>query len=228
MATVANRIDWRARLEEMAREMEPDLLAKADEAFAAVAAEHERQTAGFRFECRRWGDFLTVFIERMGNSGVPKLFSGMSETKVATSLSLAGTREIRLVEGHCFDRKGSIRYLVTFTRDDGKGGGWSSSEDWNDPPPKGYHHKLTPLQPFIPTSRPIIAASKDPDGSHWSESFSNEMPYETEGFPRPAEDDQIMFAGIDTTIYAPAGKGRGVYDAIMAEIARGYEPTPLP
>jgi hypothetical protein len=51
----------------------------------------------------------------------------------------------------------------------------------------------------------------------------------TNGYPRPAKDDAIWFRGIDALVYAPAGKGQLVYDAIMSEIARGYEhETPSP
>ena len=44
------------------------------------------------------------------------------------------------------------------------------------------------------------------------------------GVARDAEDDQIMLDGIGAIIFAPAGRGAAVLDALEREIARGWSP----
>lgn len=222
------KTDWPTELERLAREAETEALAKADEIFTEAVAEHERQTAGYRFECRRWGDFLTVCVERDANR--PSWSGAEPERKIATSLNLGEVREIRLSDGHCFDRRGTVEYRASYVSDDGESSGWGTGFG-RMAPQKGYHYAVSPDYPYVPKSRPMIAFEKKKDREHFGHcmGMSDYQPrHITKDYPRPAKDDEIRFLGIGTTIYAPAGKGRAVYDAIMVEIARGYEPATLP
>jgi hypothetical protein len=83
MATTAE-IDWPKELERLAKEAAQEALMAADEKFAEYAAEHERQTAGYSFDCKRFGDFLTVFVERIANE--PSWSGGGAERKYSTAV----------------------------------------------------------------------------------------------------------------------------------------------
>lgn len=226
--TTATITDWPAEIERLAREAEKEALAKADSLFAEYVAEHERQTAGFSFDCRRHGDYLTVFMERAANA--PEWGEAKAETKASTSLNIGAAKQIRLIEGHCFDRRGSLDYRAGLYSDDGKsGGGWGTGAG-RTPPWKGYHYRVSPNYAWLRKQRPMIVVEKDKESDNFRGGYGMDdyQPrHLTEDFPRPAKDDEIIFTGIRATIFAPAGKGRGVYDAIMAEIARGYEPPAI-
>lgn len=220
--STATITDWSAEIERMEREAETLAIARADEVFAEMAAEHERQTAGYHFECRRWGDFLSVFMERAANQESD--WYGNSR-KLATSLNLAAVKQIKLVEGRCFDRRGSISYSVVEVS--GTGSKMYGSSSGSRPPSKGYHYEVEPNYPYVPTSRSLVVF--DPPKQEMSPNYHAGFPSEerkrlkTENYPRAAEDDVIRFAGIGANLHAPAGLGRSVYDAILTEIARGYE-----
>ncbi len=235
MSEVATKTDWPAELEQLAREAEADALSKADEIFAKAAAEHERQTAGYRFECRRWGDFLSVFMERQANEGPHHPWEDAPQIKLSSSINIGKSTEIRLVEGHCFDRRGEVGYGYSMEKigaDGWEGSIIGGTGFGRGGPAKGYHYKVTPHLSYIPKARELISVAAPPQQDRHSgmvfhdESYS--IQYKTENYPRAAKDDEIRFIGIGTTIYAPAGKGRAVYDSILAEIARGYEPPKQP
>ena len=42
----------------------------------------------------------------------------------------------------------------------------------------------------------------------------------TKNFPRAAEDDRIVFTGIDVTLFAPYGLGEGMRNRLLEEIAK--------
>jgi hypothetical protein len=224
MATKTAEIDWPQELERLAREAEREALAKADEIFAEAAEEHQRQTDGYRFECRRWGDYLTVFIERAANR--KGSWGNEPELKASTSLNIGQTKEIRLALGHCFDRLGTLEYRASHVADDRSSwGGWGTGYG-RCAPGKGYHYEVSPDYPTVPSSRDMIRAdAKEQERfhGHYMSMEDYQPRLKTEGYPRPAKDDKIRFDGIGITIYAPAGKGQSVYDAIMAELEKGYE-----
>lgn len=226
--TTATITDWPAELERLAREAEPEAWEKADQLFAEYAAEHQRQSDGYVFECRRWGDFLSVFIERKGN-GEPDWWDGVKVNKVSQSLNIGIVKAIRFVEGHCFDRRGSLGYGYSMPADKEEHGAVIGGTGFGHyAPHEGYHYEVQPNFPYLPKSRPLIVIAKEKDKDRFYGSDSYEIRHRTENFPRPAQDDQIVFEGIRTTIYVPAGKGRGVYDAILAEIAKNAPPVELP
>lgn len=213
---MSGKVDWPAELERLAVEAEKEALAKADDIFAQAADEHQRQTRGFAFECRRWGDFLAVFIQRLGND-TSKYWGEKPEKKVVASLNLGKTPIIKLTGGHCFDRRGEVHYDYSLQSDDG--GGlviWDGSYRIS-PPPKGYQYKVRPSLPYIAPCRPMLRTGSG-EKHRGSYGPSPAIRHVTPDYPRPARDDEIHFADIDITIFAPAGMGRGVYDAILAEI----------
>jgi hypothetical protein len=46
------------------------------------------------------------------------------------------------------------------------------------------------------------------------------MLYADEGAARPSEDDHIIFSGVDGTLFVPFGRGKEVYEAILAAIGK--------
>lgn len=211
------RLSVREELIALAKAKEPEVLARADDLFATFAEEHERQTRGYSFDCRRWGDFLSVFIERAGNR--PSHEGGTAATKLSTTLNIASTRQIRPVDGRCFDRRGTVSYSPWVASDDSGRGRW-----WHD----GIEmQRRTPAERYVveahfekaPPSRPMTGPGKISE-DHYG--FGRTVGYVTPNFPRPAKDDEINFVGIKTTIYAPAGLGACVLASILAEIERGH------
>lgn len=206
-------------LEALAIAADPETARLNDEMFVAYVTDHQRQYDGWSFRCTRWGDFLTLFIERQGQpemSGyiyltVKKLFS--------TSLNISSTREIRLETGHGPDQKREVSYAYE-QRSDSDGGYISATRLT-----KGGHFVVTPkgCAPIQPA--PFVVHDAPPDISNYFATYYDHPPYQIQHtFPngaRPAADDRICFEGIGMTLYAPFGRGSSTYDAIMAAIKEG-------
>lgn len=194
--TSAERAAREAAYERAAIAAEPGVLARIPAEQAANEDEHRRQVAGFSFECRRFGDFLTLFIERM-------------EQKLATSVNIAATREIRLYPGHAPDFNGQVLYRLSSTyvvNDDG------TRDD--------EEHKVWPDYITSAHARRQLFAldEKREDRNNFMYSGPRHTGHRTANFPRPAEDDSIRFEGIGATLYAPFGCGQAAHDAILKEI----------
>lgn len=188
----------RAELAALARAEEPAVLARAHERAAAFAVAYERDLAAYKFECRRWGDFLALFIERANPNherGEPA-----AVLTCATAVNLRDTRELRLDEGHGPDDEGVVCYY------------------WNT---VGGSDRLCVAAWPPAGSYPRLFALDDPDRGYLSYGPDNMVDYKTSNYPRPAGDDRIRFEGIGGTLYAPAGRGAEVRDVILREIERG-------
>lgn len=184
-----------AARERAARAKEPEVLARIPAEMALNEADHKRQVAGYKFECRRYGDFLALFMERPVAAGN----EGFSQGRLTTSVNIAATRELRLNAGRAPDLDGVVRYHVY----DGKG----------DARPD-YIYCINTAPPLFSLD---IIVTRDSDNCHYYEERSHAS-YRTLHFPRPAADDRIRFEGIGATIFAPFGCGQAVYDAILKEI----------
>lgn len=202
---------------------EPEALDRADELMASFEAEFARDTAEYRFECRRWGDFLSLFIAR-------PVYSWRSEVPTvetyATAVNLRETREIKLLCGRAPDRDGELEYMANWTSDNrdavATGTGCGTS-----PAPKGYHYVVSPEYPRIPgRSLFSLDVRADRDCGMVMHHHEEKPRHRTPNYPRPAEDDRIRFEGIDATVYAPAGRGQEIHETILQEIGDYSESLP--
>ena len=210
---------------------------------AAFAAEQERQVAGFAFEAHRFGDFLTVFVGRLGNPEQRQSsYSEKPQRKFSTTLNLGLVREIELTQGHDADEQGELTYSCSNCQSFTENGVNSKIR----PPLEGA--KVAPNFPHVPYQRGSYSITQatssycQTSGSSTG-TFSNGMicqvapphlgcwpsnvssfyigiDYTTKNYPRPAEDDTICFDGLGATISVPFGKGTEVRDAILAEVAK--------
>lgn len=200
-------------LEDQAREAEPALLARADGLRAEYVAEHERQVAGYSFDCKRFGDFLTLYIKRMGNPEKPAYVtdnynSGLPIRVFSTTINLGLTLGITLVAGHGPDDAAQIGYYVRTDYDT-----------------KPYTETVVPNVMGAPYDRSLFYLPEPvpPNQNSFQGTWSSDrrgIQYKTENFPQAAKDDEIKFAGLNATIFVPAGLGDAVYERIQRELAR--------
>jgi hypothetical protein len=211
-------------LERLAREGEPEALTKSAAIFAEAQAEHARDVAGFRFECRRWGTFMSLSAARMANPAEPNnrlFYIERPERSYSTSLNLLNVTAIRLIRGHLPDKEGQLRYAYNLKADDEKVGTHVGGTGFgNYLPSTGYRWVVFPRLPEVPYSRPLFhlppaKQKRDKDGIVIWDSETYEIQHATEGFARPAEDDVILFEGIEARLFVPAGEGERVYESIL-------------
>ncbi len=206
---------------------ETEALAKADELLASYEAEHHAQTNGYIFDCKRWGDFLTLFVERKANPGHWR--DQDQPSKIAASLNIGNVKRVRITEGHAPDRGQSFGYTFTPVSDEnGPVRSWSSGERLRD----GVIYAVTPTYDGLPSWRPLLV--EDEKARDCFTSYHEYQPHgyhigrRTENYPRPAEDDVIHFDGIGQRLHVPAGMGQEIHNRIMAEIERGWGRSELP
>lgn len=220
-------------LETLARDAEPMALAKRDELLAAARLEHERDVAGFRFECARWGDFLNLSIARLGNPTEPKehfFYVERPEQKYSTAINLRHANTVRLILGNLPDTEGELTYGYWLPHDKMDGCGTLGGTGFgNYLPPKGSHWEAAPNLPHIPYSRPLfeIRAPKVAEHNVIDLSASNyRIKFTTQNYTRAAHDDRIFFESLNATLFAPAGCGESVYRQVLTAretIAQGIE-----
>lgn len=205
---IADETKTMAEIDALAVVAEVEALTKKDSLLAEVIAEHERDCRSYKFDCRRWGDFLSLFIER-------------STETYATSVNIRETRELKFIEGNEPDSNGSLEYYINLRNNNGHSSGWGTGYG-RAPAPKGYHYFVYPYYPTTRPHRSLFALDPRPVPNehrviHLS-SGDNTVRHRTPNFPRAAGDDRIRFEGIDATLFAPAGRGRSIYETILREI----------
>lgn len=235
----SENVDLKATEREAAR-AEVEALRQAEEAKAMAAlpglyeeakAAHAQDVAAYSFECRRWGDYLTVFVSRLGVRGW-RHGEGWSHdieaNSYSTSINVRDSRTITLANGRAPDLNGRLGYHVRAEKDDDEASWCISDGDGEYKAPKGYHWAVRPNLPSLTLRGEMFqldARQSDErrlQGIHFSGGEARRL-RETPGYLRPAKDDRVYFSGVGATVFAPAGKGQEVHDAIMREIARGSE-----
>lgn len=205
-----------AEYDRLAREKEAELLAEAPHILAEMVARHERDVAAYSFECRRFGDFLTVFLER---GRIKDWGSEWQVEKFSTGINIGRTKTIRLENGNAPDEKGRVMYRAHLRA---KGGG-GTSYCWPGPPmpDENYERAVNPDWRFCrrwARNGDFVTIVDREDKGHsqyWEESLARHV---TENFPRDASDDHVHFYGADISINAPAGLGGSVLEKVMAAI----------
>lgn len=214
-------------LERLAREAEPAALAKHDEMLSACLAEHARQTEGYHFDCTRFGDFLTVYIKRLGNPDKPRIIdegpghytSPIPERIFSTTLNLGKTVQMAFTAGSPADDAGELHYIGT------SGNARLTIEEIKAGEKLPLH--VDPSYPNLPYDRKIFYLEPPPQpaqqgvisSGYWQEP-SYEIKFTTKPWPRVAMDDEIIFVGIGAHLYVPAGLGEGVQARILTEMAK--------
>lgn len=189
------------RAEARAVAAEPAAVARGVELLAEFRAKHRADKAAWRFDCRRHGDFLAVFIDRLRRVDCTTKELQLQPVCAAISLGKSG---FRLIKGHGPDRRGTLLY-------------------WADRDGDGCHPQFPQHTDHQETLHLLTAVALEKNTSGFGNvSFGYGPRYtrhKTEGFPRPAEDDQIIFEG--AVLRCPAGTGQATYDAILAAISAG-------
>ena len=227
-AATAPEIDWQAHVEALAVEAEKAALADAPAKLAEYLAEHERQVAGFTFDCRRHGDFMALFITRRSNSGESSPWWIPPQVDTAITINLGSVRTITLKAGNPPGGEHELSYSLSQEPDTPQEEYYfrGLSQTWPPPrlmpgPDKYHHYVVKPKWWATPTARASFAEDQPNDGPRGHIMTHGSVKLKTPDMPRPAKDDAIRFEGIASTLYAPAGCGQVVLDAIHAEIARG-------
>lgn len=203
------RMETNALLEQLAEEASPAVGAAQEALADRYDAEYDADVEGFHFECRRFGDFLTIYIARSGS-------------KFSTALNIAATRTIHVAEGHAPDRLGETGFQARLMDSNGSSS-WGTGMG-NYPAMAGWKYEVSPDAPWLPDRRPLFRLDEpSPHREGGGIMMDNEVyqiRHRVPGTARPAEDDKVRFEGIGATIYCPAGKGAEVWRAILSETER--------
>lgn len=216
----ARRLEIMQSIEDQAAAQVGDLLAKQDEWLAAYASWHEADVLGYSFDCQRYGDFLTIFIERKANAEADLWHGQKAKTKHVTTINLSIIPKISLKEGRPPDRKGEIRFKVVGVLGGGKltldRSSQLTSEDIQsfEVSPETSCMRLRTQRPFFEDTKQQVIHSNE------FGVYSPQTVVPTAA--RVAVDDKISFDGIGV-LNSPYGLGSQVHQKILDEIERGYE-----
>lgn len=207
----------RAMLEGMAITYEREEVEKlrADH-LAEYRAIHEKDVAGFAFDCSIWGSFLRVSIVR---GLVDRNYGAAPNLDFSTALYLPNVRTVTLTEGNAPDEGGVVEYSQTDKN--GSSGVWSNSRhplltfavDYQIRPCFQRH---TFRQLFYEVPKPTEGGNRNQAMGVGYGGQHGDLNYKTTGFPRAAADDQIVFNSLGVTFYTPGGCGKEFYEAILS------------
>lgn len=215
-AVLNDHFDAHAEFVRRAKEAEPAAMARADEIMSRLQAADERDAAAYNFDCKRFGDFLTVFMVRNGRVSTGRILP----VRFSASINLGRTDRISLVAGRPPDRDGRLHYLPTIKTVEGSSCSYGYAIGNLPVPSAGQVRAVEPCFPEDDGDRLCTrTGTASPRGAadpFWGD---RQIQYASAPFPRAARDDAIVFDGADTVILAPAGLGQSVLNKIMAEIA---------
>lgn len=183
-----------------AHSMLPDVLSEQPLRLAEFERHHLLDRDSYHFECRKWGDWLSLFIQR-GTTQKTWIDGHLfQDDKFLTSVNVAQTKEIRLIAGTEAGTEGRGEFIVYTERD----------------PVKiecSYPSVTQPSRKFI-----LGNYSRPQMGSLF---FHGESPHfiPIENCAAPAQDDRIVFKSIEATLFVPFGKGKDVYNQILRELS---------
>lgn len=242
----APAFDLKSHCEAAVAELEPQVVARAATLNGEFKAEHAADVAAYKLECRRWGDFLSLFIERAGANGQLVRFS--------TSLNLGLARTIDIAHGATPNSDGAVLYeaLTTNPAFDPRrqqmwmmdeimelrvaqfGGGSRQSRRQRETPTltakdvviRAATASGVPARPLFHLhekkgSAPSVSHTAiELNGMDRDRGIPLGWNKTVKGFPRAATDDQISFRGARGTLYVPAGLGAKIHEQILQEIAQ--------
>jgi hypothetical protein len=196
--------------ERAVREAYGELELRRQEFHDAAIVEHQADSEAYTFDCKRHGDFLTVFTGRLGREGTLVNFS--------TTIHLMRVREVRLELGRAPGVEVGVEWWFLYSHPQEL-----NYVSFGELPPRtalGEGETVTarsdvhPATPGRPSYRDAPRDKMHPYGYFGRES-------ETHGtMPRPAKDDQIQFVGLGSALLVPFGHGQKVLDRILSEMAK--------
>jgi hypothetical protein len=192
----------------------PALLDRRQEFVDAAIAEHSADTAAYDFECRRHGDFLTVFATRLDHKSAPAKFS--------TAINLLNVIEIRLIAGSAPATNLDVYWSFHYERE---GGGYSCSP--LHLPADGEALKAHSWVRAASPGRRAYVEPPKPDKHGGMVHYGYDSDSRRGLMPMPAEDDEVRFLGIGSALLVPFGQGQAVLDAILAEMTATPTKAPL-
>lgn len=211
-----------ALLERLAQEAEVVALNARDQIIAATVAEFETDTAGFSFDCNRWGDSLRVSIARSNNPVEPRFEHDIVYPQLLRRLiPMADIRGVQIIDGHGPDTRDYLRYSFWHIAE----GGFAASHPGNEMPTSGAFEAF-PKLPTAPHGRRLFRVQPEPQdiadihglgAASWQGLMPYEIDFMTAEFPRFAKDDEILLDGVGS-LFMPAGQGRSAYERIQASI----------
>jgi len=216
------KIETQALLEQIASEAVPEANAKQDEWLSQYVARHEEDVYGWAFDCKKHGDFLSVFITRASNAEA-KQFWTHNPVRFSTTINLAACRQIILKCGHAPARGGSIKFSYRLAHGDkgsmtigGTGHGCYKA-------PEGSKWVVLPPEMVSHYSRPLMYFAEPPSDKYGNCINMSDSEYKiktkVENAARPAADDRIEFEGLRATLFIPATLGQQVHERILKELS---------
>lgn len=187
--------EWHARNRAKALLDEPRVRAEQPAKLSEFQAQHLKDAESYSFRCERFGDFLALFIERRG-------------AKVIASVNIEKSA-IKFVEGHPPNMEG---WLNAYVQGDG-------SFEWR----RQYCFSEYGGQNLGDRAGMFVTDPKPEPGRGMTIHGGPESVYGIDKCAQGAADDAIRFEAAGATLYAPAGLGRSVYDAILAACRKSAE-----
>ncbi len=212
-------------LEGLARDAIPAEFRKQDAIHAQHKTDHENDGAAYVFDCKKHGDFLTLFVTREVLVRTWEQ-SGFKTTQVvkkhSTSINLRECNQIYLSDGYAPDREGVGRFLYAVMDDKGEPARTGPNEG-NAPAPDGHKYVVHAMASER-VERPLSSFGGGKcEHDRYAYCSSGWHPYviktEITNAARAAKDDEITFSGLGT-VYAPAGMGKAVHERILVELEK--------
>lgn len=226
---VATGWDFNAEADKAAKLAEIKVLQDAPEKIAKYRADHRKDVAAFKFECKRHGDFLALFVTRI------QMVDWQGTTALvptAHMINLGKANGVTFEPGRAPDMKGAVKYRVSWEPDSIPGGDTSRVYYGFDNSPmrapvKGHHLVAYPSydgvsygQGTFGTALVDTTPPKNTGGGYGgSRGDSTSALHTTANYPRPPQNDVIDFGAAYTALHVPAGLGATVYAAIQKELA---------
>lgn len=197
---------------------EKELLAQKKEWADAAILEHRGDVDAYKFDCRRHGDFLTLFVTRLGY----REDRTVGPVNFSTAINLMLVTEIHMFDGYPPAREVRTMWSMSYESEDGST--WGSFPI--EMPRAGEKFVARPaMSKATPGYRlPYIQTVKSRTSpSVWGMAYIDHEGKVggTEPFPAKAEDDCIVFEGVGSTLLVPYGLGKSVLDRIMQEMENG-------
>jgi hypothetical protein len=185
-------------------------MAGKDEKLADLERKHKIDCAGYKFDCKRHGDFLMVTLTR-------------GAALEAKAVNLMQSRTIHVIAGAQPSMDGKLRMQYDgfhAERDDYPRKRMISSVESG----AGY---LLPNQ-VVSTTMPIMMSTAVMPGTFFpvAGGGASFAPPERslghiDGYPAGALDDFVSFEGSGVKLFVPAGLGDGVMASVLQELGRG-------
>lgn len=189
-------MDEMTRLRDDAAALIPEIIAGREQKLAEFQRRHEADKASYRFDCRRHGDFLALFITR------PSTSKTTVQGKLVTAVNLGASRLITPAYGRLPDMQGTVTFQQT----------WS-----NGATVKAVYEEVAWIQ-MVSIETPPQQVPQHMPSQMWGHQHDPLGTIVVKDCPRAALDDSIHFVGPGVTLLMSAGLADSVFETILMEI----------